>query len=57
MTEGINVVNEKDGRVGVAEEYVYTTMFAYRFLKEPDAVRVRLGDAEETWMLKDCRPE
>jgi hypothetical protein len=55
--EGIRVLNEAAGLTGVALEYSYGTLFAYRVLKCPDRVLVLLPDGSRVWWgLADCRP-
>lgn len=58
MTEGIEIVNTLTGEVGVALEYTFLTVYAYRFDKTPDSVQVRLPSGEErVWMLKNAMPK
>ncbi len=56
IKEGISILNTRTKEIGVAEEYVYTTMFAVRYDKCPDCVCVKVDNRREFWHLKDCEP-
>jgi len=56
MKEGILIRNTVTGEVGTAQEYSYTTFFAYRYMKEPNCVYVETNGERKLWLLRDCEP-
>jgi hypothetical protein len=57
MIEGISILNELTGQIGIALEYSHSSYLRYRARMEEDVVLVKINENEsEWWKLENCIP-